>query len=46
MQKVAELEAERIEYENNRQEDTSKMPGVFQKSIKMLEAARKQILGY
>jgi hypothetical protein len=46
MQKVAELEAERIEYENNRQEDTSKMPGVFQESIKMLEAARKQILGY
>lgn len=46
MQKVVELETERMQYENNKQGYAFMMPDVFQKSIKMLEAARKQILGY
>lgn len=46
MQKLVELETERIEYESNKQGDAPKMPDVFQKSIKMLDAARKQIIGY
>ena len=46
MRKVIELEADRFDYENNKVEGESNTSDVFEKSIKMLDVARKQILGY
>jgi hypothetical protein len=46
MRKVIELEADRIAYENNKQKDAPNISDVFEKSIEMLDVARKQILGY
>lgn len=43
---MTELEIERIEYQNSKEEVAPQVPDVFQMSIEMLEAARKQILGY
>lgn len=43
---MMELEADRMDYQNNNNEGATTMPDAFQTSIKMLDAARKQILGY
>jgi hypothetical protein len=43
---MVELETERMSYESNKQEHAPRASDVFQQSIKMLDAARKQILGY
>lgn len=42
---MVELETERMNYEN-KPEHAPKSPNVFEQSINLLNAARKQILGY
>lgn len=46
VEKMTELESERMQYENNKPEGAPKISDVFELSIKMLDAARKQIIGY
>jgi hypothetical protein len=43
---MLELEMDRIEYENYKQEGAPDMCHLFEKSIKLLGAARKKIVGY
>jgi hypothetical protein len=41
-----EIEMDRMGFANGPQEEGSETPDVFEQSIKILNAARKQIIGY
>jgi hypothetical protein len=41
-----ELKSEKMDYENDKHADAPCIPHIFKESIKIVQAARKQLIGY
>ena len=46
MRRMGQLDLDKLEYEKNKEEDVPDMSRAFDKSVKLLNAARKKLIGY